>query len=486
MLTRRHLLTAAATAGFAVALPRPLERYDYRRALGSPSSMRGGKTVEVALVSQERQVALPCFNGKTLPMWTFTDGAWPPVIRLNHGDRLHATLENKLPRADQLNSIHWHGIRLPNSQDGVPYLVQQPIEPGQRCEYSFVPPDTGTFFFHTHCNTVEQLGRGLMGVLIIDGDTTEPYDADQLLLLRDWRIDADAGEFNSFYTLRGAARAGSCGAVRSVNGQINPEIRLPAGGDCRLRLVNTDPTRILRIGIEDAEAAIVAIDGVAARPFTLSTWMMAPGTRIDLVIRAPQDGEAARLVDSANEEQPVTMARLVGQGAPRRLSNFDPAPLRRSRVPEPTVAGAPVLDFVFETSDAGRSFAALADLPGAEMAPLCMSEKYFWTINGNPWPDHGNARLPPPLAVLARNRSYVFRMRNNTPFTHPIHIHGHSFTRYASTRQKWTPHNVDTFLLLPGEEAHSAIVADNPGDWMIHCHILEHQESGMMGYFRVT
>jgi FtsP/CotA-like multicopper oxidase with cupredoxin domain len=313
-----------------------------------------------------------------------------------------------------------------------------------------------------------------------------PYDADELLVLRDWRVDVNAGEFNSFYTLRGAARAGSYGAIRSVNGKVNPQIVLPAAGDCRLRLVNPDPTRILRVGVEDAEAAVVAIDGVAARPFQLSTWLMAPGTRIDLVLRAPLDGMEARLVDSADESAPVTMARFVGQGEPRRLTYFDPAPLRRSRVPEPTVAGAQVIDFVFEMSEAGRTFASLANIQGADMAPLCMSERYFWTINGIPWPDHRNAKLPPPLAMLPRNRSYVFRMVNKTPFTHPIHIHGHSFKRYASTRQKWTPHNVDTFLLLPGEEAHSAIFADNPGNWMIHCHILEHQESGMMGYFRVV
>ena len=77
----------------------------------------------------------------------------------------------------------------------MPYLTQQPVQPGERFAYSFVPPDTGTFFFHPHCNTAEQLGRGLAGVLIVEGDETEPYDADVPIVLRDWRIDEDGGAF---------------------------------------------------------------------------------------------------------------------------------------------------------------------------------------------------------------------------------------------------------------------------------------------------
>src|SRR5262249_20755205 len=124
----------------------------------------------------------------------------------------------------------YHALPLPNEQDGVPYLVQPPVRPGESFVYRFTPPDIGTYFFHTHCNTVEQLDRGLMGILLIDGDTTEPYDADKVLLIRDWAIDVDSGEFTSFFTLRGAGRAGTYGSLRSINGAVNPEIALPAAG----------------------------------------------------------------------------------------------------------------------------------------------------------------------------------------------------------------------------------------------------------------
>ena len=213
----------------------------------------------------------------------------------------------------------------------MPYLVQPPVQSGESFHYSFTPPDAGTFFFHTHCNTVEQLGRGLEGILIIDGDITEPYDTDAVLLLRDWRIDLDTGQFSSFYTLRGAGRAGSYGSVRSVNGATNPEIALPAAGDCRLRVINTDPTRIMQISVEDAEAAIVAIDGIAVQPFPLSIWSMGPAMRIDLVLRAPSDGKIARLIDKSLPDR-VELAHFVGKGARRRKATFDPAPLRAGRI----------------------------------------------------------------------------------------------------------------------------------------------------------
>jgi len=278
MLTRRQFVTAVAgTAATAALAADASERSPvYRRLPGAPAQARAGKTVTARFLAAERPTSLPCFAGRSLPMWTFTTGDWPPVIRLDLGDQLEAKLENRLPRAGELTSIHWHGIRLPNEQDGVPYLVQPPVRPGESFVYRFTPPDTGTYFFHTHCNTVEQLGRGLMGILLIDGDTTEPYDADKVLLIRDWAIDVDSGEFTSFFTLRGAGRAGTYGSLRSINGAVNPEIALPAAGDCRLRLINSDPTRVVRIHIEGAEAAVIAIDGIAVAPFALAAVSMGP------------------------------------------------------------------------------------------------------------------------------------------------------------------------------------------------------------------
>jgi FtsP/CotA-like multicopper oxidase with cupredoxin domain len=467
---------ALGRTGFAASAARPL---------GAPPPQREGGTVTAMLSAAERAVALPCFGGPALPMWTYGDGAWPPVLRLQHGDRLAATLDNRLPRPDEMTSIHWHGIRLPNDQDGIPFLVQPPVRPGESFGYSFVPPDTGTYFFHSHCNTAEQLGRGLMGVLIVEGDTTEPYDADEVLVLRDWHVDLPTGEFTPFFTARGAGRAGTYGPVRSVNGATNPEIALPAAGDCRLRLINADPTRILRIGVDGAEAAIVAIDGIALSPVPLTQWTMAPANRLDLVLRAPRAGRVARLVDKSDPEH-VDLARFTGQGAPRRTGRFAPAPLRAGRIAEADLKSAQRLSFTFNASDTGRLVTAPFDAAAAVLGDICTSSRTFWTINDRAWPESGHARLPPPLARLERGRSYVFELINASEFSHPIHIHGHTFKLLRSSVLRRPVHHSDTVLLLPKERAEVAFVADNPGDWMFHCHVIEHQETGMMGYLQVA
>lgn len=485
MLTRRQLVAGAASAVVEVGLGGVATMPRYSRKLSAAAALEPGKTVSVQLIAAQRSVALPCFGGHALPLWTFADGEWPPVVRMALGDRLEATLHNHLPRAQESTSIHWHGIRLPNDQDGVPYLVQPPVQPGENFRYAFTPPDAGTFFFHTHCNTVEQLGRGLQGILIVDGDTTEPYDADTVLLLRDWQVDLKAGHFNSFYTLRGAARAGTYAPLRSVNGTVDPQIELPASGDCRLRLLNTDTTRVMQLSVEGAAAAIIAIDGMAVQPFVLTSWLLGPAMRIDIALRAPVHGRIARLVDQSPPGR-VELAQFIGMGAVRRMQSFDPAPLRAPRIAGPDMKSAERLNFVFQSSESGKFIADADDAQGVALGSLCLSQKNFWTVNGRAWPDRDHARLPPPLAVLKRGRTYVFSLKNDSQFAHPIHIHGHTFKLLQSSKQKTPQHHTDTLLLLPQEQADVVFVADNPGDWMFHCHVIEHQESGMMGYFRVS
>ena len=113
-----------------------------------------------------------------------------PIIRVRKGDRVRATLVNGLP---EHTSVHWHGLRVPNAVDGV-LVTQKPLHPGEWLIYEFETADAGTFFFHPHCNTVEQLGRGLAGVLVVEGDTDEqPFDADLVLVVKDFRVDGKAG-----------------------------------------------------------------------------------------------------------------------------------------------------------------------------------------------------------------------------------------------------------------------------------------------------
>ena len=465
-LGRRALLTAAAGSAVAMALP------------GSVRS-RAGTLHDLTLTAAERPIALLGGAVRPLPLWTYGSSGMP-VLRLQQGDRLRATLVNQLA---EHTSIHWHGVRVPNAQDGVPYMTQQPVQPGERFVYEFELSDTGTYFFHPHCDTAVQLGRGLAGILVVEGDSALPFDADLVVAMRDFRVDA-AGKFLPFTTDEGASRGGTFGSLRTVNGIPRPTLAVPAGGDVRLRLLNIDNTRVMEVGFEGADAALLAIDGNAVAPLPLKSWRMGPAMRIDVVLRAPPAGRTVHLLDYFAAE-PVELARFDAQGQGLARPTFAPWPLIANRLAEPAPQGAERLRLTLSATGVAQDLV----LPDGQVLrysdALCLSDRTFWAINRQSWPQSDHRQLPPPLFELGRGKTQVLELVNATPHMHPIHLHGHFF-KVLQGRKGVPPYWADTVLLGPKDRTEIAFVADNPGDWMLHCHIIEHQETGMMAYYRVA
>lgn len=485
MPSRRAFLGSAGAlaAGFAASRSiRPVEA-----ALPPPATPQGGRVVDVELTAAERPFALPAFGGRSLPLWTFSAASPTPVLRLRLGDRLRVRLTNALPRKGEHVSIHWHGIRLPMAQDGVPYLSQMPVEPGQSFAYDFVPPDTGTFFFHTHCNTAEQLGRGLSGILIVDGDESHPFDAERILVMRDWRIDAARGTFLPFFTDQGASGSGSFGPLRTVNGAISPTIAVPADAMIRVRLLNIDATRIAEIGLRQGSGTVIAIDGIAVEPFQLTDWWLGPAMRLDLALRSGAPGSTIELIDNF-AEVPQVLARFTAGGAAAGSPVGTEPTLRAGRMPMPDLAKAERLRFELAATATGARLASPGndDFSRVVMDLLCLAQQSFWAMNKQSWPGGDHAPLPPPLAVLRQGQSYVIEVKNVSQVRHPIYLHGHSFRVLGSNRRSLPVHWADTVLVAPRERVTIAFQADNPGNWMFHCHLIEHQEAGMMGYLRIA
>ena len=485
MPSRRAFLGSAGAlaAGFAASRSiRPVEA-----ALPPPATPQGGRVVDVELTAAERPFALPAFGGRALPLWTFSAASPTPVLRLRLGDRLRVRLTNALPRKGEHVSIHWHGIRLPMAQDGVPYLSQMPVEPGQSFAYDFVPPDTGTFFFHTHCNTAEQLGRGLSGILIVDGDESHPFDAERILVMRDWRIDAARGTFLPFFTDQGASGSGSFGPLRTVNGAISPTIAVPADAMIRVRLLNIDATRIAEIGLRQGSGTVIAVDGIAVEPFQLTDWWLGPAMRLDLALRSGAPGSTIELIDNF-AEVPQVLARFTAGGAAAGSPVGTEPTLRAGRMPMPDLAKAERLRFELAATATGARLASPGDddFSRVVMDSLCLAQQSFWAMNKQSWPGGDHAPLPPPLAVLRQGQSYVIEVKNVSQVRHPIHLHGHSFRVLGSNRRSLPVHWADTVLVAPRERVTIAFQADNPGNWMFHCHLIEHQEAGMMGYLRIA
>ncbi|OJF95188.1 multicopper oxidase family protein [Pararhizobium antarcticum] len=396
----------------------------------------------------------------------------PPVLRMTRGQPFSTRLLNAL---DEPTTVHWHGLRIPNAMDGVPELTQPYVYPGDSFDYAFTPPDAGTFWYHPHCNTLTQMGHGLTGMIVVENPDDPVFDAEIVLNLRDWRLGA-GGAFIAPFKPRDAARGGTYGTVRTANWQQEPRYDAPAGGLVRVRIAATDVTRIYTLALDGSPATIIALDANPLdTPIPLDRLDLSPGQRVDLVIRMPDSEGAAVTLRNVRGSTPFTIATFRATGTSLKRALGDVRPLPPNPLAEADLSKATRIPLDFTAT--------------AEHAPapsLCGTLGYtFWAINKVPWP--GDTPDPvAPLADLKLGKSYVLQVANRTPHAHPIHLHGMSFRILNSNKRTFLPPPTDTILLLPDERAELGLVADNIGDWVLHCHIIEHQKTGMTGYFRTV
>ncbi|RED44682.1 multicopper oxidase family protein [Aestuariispira insulae] len=449
-------------------------------AAGSVLPLLGGcyanglnsRVVDLTARSAKKQLLA---NGAVTEVFDYANSPGPVILRARQGERFTVRFRNDLEKP---TTIHWHGIRLDNAMDGVPFLTQDPVAPGSSFHYEFTPPDAGSFWFHPHFDSLDQMARGLNGVLIVEEREDPGFDLDLPLMLKDWVL-TDTGEFGRITSKRGMSRAGTFGNIRTVNHQINPLYHVPAGGWVRLRLINVDLTRVYKIildAVEMPEAFVIAVDGnPIASPSPFGREHIGPGQRLDVAVKVPDRPGAVFAFRNTSSSKPWEMCRFQAERA-------DDVDVRRAMprlplnpIPEPDLAAAKEITYRFD-SGVGDGYAICGGIH--EKVPT------FWTINGIAWPEY--AILPPPLDVLEMGRSYIFELANHTPHTHPIHIHGLTFKILESNKRAVDPFHTDTVLLRPDERVRAAFVADNPGHWMFHCHIIEHQVSGMMGHLQVV
>ena len=460
---RRFLRDATLLAGLA-ALPVPLH--------ADPGSL--------TLLAKERPWRLPGLSGPT-PAWSYGEG-WPTEVRVRRGEPMQATLTNGLK---EHTTIHWHGVRVPYEMDGVPYFTQPPVQPGESFLYSFTPPDPGTYFFHPHCDTVQALSRGLAGVLIVeDPRNAGLFDVDQVVALKDWRV-LPSGAFDSFSTTAGAARAGTLGNLRTVNGGEPPVLTVPPGARVRLRLVNLDVSRAPMLGVKGAAAAVIATDGQACDPFPVQNWRLGPAMRADIAFQAPAEQGAQVVFEDIFSNTPQRLIRVVTKGTAANRRSNSPLKLPPAELPVPQLGSAQRVDFTLQAGLTDPKLEEWMKETGLGADSLCLSQHVFWSINRKAWPGMIHDDRLPPLAELTPGKSYIFQIFNGSRYIHPMHLHGHTFRVLSATKRKLPPHWADTVLVLPDERVDIAFVAGEPGDWMFHCHIIEHQEAGMMGYVRV-
>lgn len=387
------------------------------------------------LTAQEGLVRLA--SGRTVEALSFNGTLPGPELRVREGELVEVTLRNR-DVADGV-TVHWHGVDLPNAEDGVAGVTQDAVPPGGSHVYRFRVGQVGTFWYHAHQAPAAEVRRGLYGALVIESATAPRAPIADIAV--------------AVHTLDGTPL---------VNATDGVERRVVAPGTAvRLRLINTDSAP-RRFDIGGTRFQVIAIDGtdlVGPTFLTGRTLELAAGGRYDVAFTMPRTPVKLALEDT------VAGLALSADGtadpeAPAPGPEFDPAVYGR---PAPARFGAKSrYDRVF-TLDLGRKPGFLDGHPGMQ-----------WTINGGIYP-----RVP--MFVVDRGDLVKISIRNRTGAVHPMHLHGHHVLVLSrdGVPVSGSPWLSDTLNVQPGERYEVAFRADNPGIWMNHCHNLRHATDGL-------
>ena len=401
--------------------------------------------------------------GKVTPVWTYGGSLPGPLIKAKIGDRVIINFKNSLPDP---TSIHWHGLRLSNNMDGVPGVTQDPVAPGESFRYDFLLKDAGTFWYHPHINSAAQVGWGMYGPLVVeDPQDPEAFGDDLVLMFTDMSLDEE-GQFRptdsggSFSDLFGRE-----GEVLLVNGKVMPTLKVRQGKQQRWRVINGARTRYYTLRYQDEPMVKLGGDnGLAERSQIVSQIVLVPGERADLVFTPRDDPGTKGIYNWYPTER--------GYGS--TFNRFPEELMAIETVNEAGVIPEQIPEFLreIEPLDISNAEELLLDLT-IVLTPEGEAEM---GVNGVPY-----WKVEPIEAKVGD--THLWRVRNDTDFAHPFHLHGYFFQVLGdSVITEWK----DTVDIPVGTEKLLAVKFDErPGVWMYHCHILDHVEVGMMGQLKI-
>lgn len=492
-MTRRRLLglsvgTASAALLAACTSPsaggrRRILPSDPAVAAAETARPSSGRTVAAALRTGPFAATL---DGKAVQTWGYNGALNGPLLRGSMGDRLEVALHNGLPEA---TSVHWHGLALANGQDGVETLTQKPVPGGADYTYGFRLSHPGTYWYHSHVEL--QRERALYGPLIVDDPSeAKDYDHEWVILLDDW-MDGVTGTPNDvlaelskgmggmmtggmgammggkYMSMGGASDflGGDAGDVRYplhlFNGRTpsDPETITAKPGDrVRLRIINAAGDTAYRVGAPGVKLTVTHTDGYPVERKEVDAVVLGMGERIDALLTVPEGWTPLMAVPEGKTG--LALGRIsTGTGK-------EPIPAAL-----PSALGGTAVDGGQLTSEQGVRLAPKAPtvthtvrLTGSMMA-------YDWGINGRRF----SMDDPYEGALEVRQDDRVrIDFVNESTMWHPMHLHGHTFQVGEAGARK------DTVIVRPGATVSVFFDADNPGQWLYHCHNAYHAAQGMM------
>ncbi len=385
--------------------------------------------VRVTLTTRKERFELA--SGETVDGYTVNGTSPGPAIRVVQGQLVEVTLVNaSVPDGV---TLHWHGVDVPNAEDGVAGVTQDAVPVGGKHLYRFVAEDAGTYWYHSHQVSHAQVQGGLLGALVVTPRAPEPEVRDQLAVLHVY------------------------GGTSTVNGETGDvPVDAPDGTIVRVRVVNTD-NGATSIWTSGSPYRLLAVDGRdlnGPTPVRDRAVRLTAGGRADIEVTAPArvelGGSTALVLGSGAPvvSQPDDKLDLLTYGTPAPLG-FDPAAATRK----------------FKYS-VGRRPGFIDGRPGL-----------WWSINGHLFPDV-------PMFVVEEGDVVTMHLENHSLDAHPMHLHGHHAVVLARDGVKATgsPWWVDSLDVSNGQDYDIAFVADNPGIWMDHCHNLPHAAQGLVAH----
>lgn len=516
-LSRRRVMTSgAAAAGMVLSrLPDGRAADSTRPDLPIPAELRPDASGRISVAARTGRLAV--LPGRATPTYGYNAPFLGPALRFRRGESVHVDFANHLP---EVTTVHWHGLIIPGDVDGGPH---QPVPPGQHWRPTLaIDQPAATLWFHPHFypTTAAQVTRGLAGLLIIDDE-----DADRLPLPRRWgiddipliiqdrRFDADGRFFHRMNVT--AVTSGFVGDVPLVNGTHYPVART-ARGWLRLRILDGSNARSYRLAASDGRSLFVigSDGGLLANPVTMTEIAVHAGERFEIMVDCrsgkpfdlvtrPVDPPIMRLPPFDRDVPLVTIQPDGAEGPatlPERLADLPAIPAGLPPVSQQLVmnmfddkagmmplmkAGLVAMAKSGKTDPAvvARVTALITDAP-----PLPLAEQLSANgVNGRPF------TVGEPDFSAMRNRLLRWRIAENTDqMLHPVHIHGCQFRILSESGKPPQPYRAGWKDVAPIERGGVSDIllrfphrANTQGPYMAHCHILEHEDSGMMTQFVV-
>ncbi|WP_282094144.1 multicopper oxidase family protein [Epibacterium ulvae] len=394
------------------------------------------------------------------PMLGFNGSTPGPVLRTRQGEVFDIWFRNQIGEG---STVHWHGLRIDNAMDGVPGLTQDVVEADAEFAYRFRAPDAGTFWYHSHNRSWEQVAKGLYGPLIVDELTPPDVDHDLIVLIDDWRMTEAGTLADGFENMHDQAHQGRLGNY--ARALVEPSTPVRRGDRVRLRLINVATDRIFPVEIEGVDGKIVANDGMPlVSPQELSSLILAPAQRADIIADVTSPDQIAFMFPT--QDGPYLLGEIPVEDANTERQPSEISALPPNEVTQPDLDNAVSLTLTMEGGAMSRRM--MQGMMGGDI----------WAFNGQ------SGLTDTPFHLFERGQTACIRLVNDTRFPHGIHLHGHHFFEVGADDGLGAIR--DTTLVDAGETRDIVCVFDNPGKWLLHCHMLGHQAAGMKTWVEVA